>query len=166
MISCPHALASCTIPSWMGLTVNYGNIYIYIFFFFRTPRLYLSWTTVSDASQSVFSIFVARLKFSQFCVAVSLWYLPLFRLVSRGEHRRCVIQHLANRYLTLVDVSRWSYMIFMRAFHGQLSRSFFFRKSLAKIVDIMWGHIGLPSPHFIRRLIFHVMFRGEYFRHH
>jgi hypothetical protein len=125
MISCSHALASCTVPSWMRLTMNCGDI-----FFFRTPRSWLSWTIVSCASRSIISKFVWRLvcldAVSPCRGETSLFYVWCFTVNTVDALSNILKRDIS----TFVDVSRCSYMMFIRAFHSQLSRSFSGRLSL------------------------------------
>jgi hypothetical protein len=146
MISSSHSLASCIIQSWMRLTVNYGDI----FFFGRLAvdclgQLFRALRGQQSQNLSGDSIL------SRCCIAMSRWNIPILRPVSHGEHRRCVIQHLSNRYL---DICR-CFTVKLYDIHTRISRSIIskiFLAFLPKIVDITSGLVVLPSPQFIGRL--------------
>jgi len=86
---------------------------------------------------------------TQFCPgAVSPWHgeISRFCVWSLTVNTVDVLSNTSRTDIsTFVDVSRWSYMIFIRTFHSQLSRNFF----RTKIVDIMSDLVGLQSPKFI-----------------
>jgi len=117
MISFWNVLASCTIPSWICVTLNYAN------FFFRTRlpdldncfgRFTINHLNICRATQFYLdAVSPCRGEISQFCV----WCLTVNTVDVLSNTSRTDIS-------TFVDVSRWSYMIFIRAFHGQLSRFF------------------------------------------